>query len=96
MKNAITGRFAKRAPVPALLAAAIVLAATAQAPSAHAVDSDAVRIKQGLNIAPVPLNLKGLDKKPGRPRQLFCHLRAVQRLPHDAALREGRRSVRGR
>jgi hypothetical protein len=57
MKKAITGKFT------VLIAAAVALAGTVAAvPSAHAVDSDVVRIKQGLNIAPVPLNLKGLDK----------------------------------
>jgi hypothetical protein len=60
MKNAKTGSFAKRAP--ALMAAAIVLAATAHAPSARAADSNVARIAEGLKIAPVPLNLQGLNR----------------------------------
>jgi hypothetical protein len=62
MKNAITGSFAKRVQVPALMAAAIALAGTVAAPAAHAVaDSDVARSAEGLKIAPVTLNLKGLN-----------------------------------
>ena len=57
----ITGSFTKRVQVPALMAAAIALAG-ATAPVAHAtVDSDVARSAEGLKIAPVTLNLKGLN-----------------------------------
>jgi hypothetical protein len=63
MKNTITGSFTKRVPVPALMAAAIALAGTVAAtPAARASDSDVARIVRGIEIAPVTLNLKGLDK----------------------------------
>lgn len=63
MKNATTGSFAKRVPVPALMAAAIMLAgAMMPAHAARAADSDVARSAIGLNIAPVTLNLKGLNK----------------------------------
>jgi hypothetical protein len=63
MKNAITGSFTKRVQFPALMAAAIALAgAVAPAPTARAADSDVARIAEGLKIAPVTLNLKGLNK----------------------------------
>jgi mono/diheme cytochrome c family protein len=55
--NSMIGRLTKHATLAGLFAA--VLAA---APGAHATDSDVQRIRQGLNIAPVPLNLTGLDK----------------------------------
>ena len=61
MKTTI-GRLAQRAPFTGLLAAAIALAATTQAPTAKAADSDVARTAIGLKIAPVPLNLKGLNK----------------------------------
>jgi hypothetical protein len=56
MKSTIGG-FVKRVP---LLAAALML--TAGGPAALAADSNVARIAEGLKIAPVPLNLKGLDK----------------------------------
>jgi hypothetical protein len=60
MKNAMIGSFAKFGPVSRAMVAAIALASAA-AP-AHAVDSNAARIAEGLKIAPVPLDFKGLDK----------------------------------
>jgi hypothetical protein len=54
----IIGSFVKRVP---LLAAAVMLTA-ALPPSAHATDSNVARIAEGLKIAPVPLNLTGLNK----------------------------------
>jgi hypothetical protein len=62
MNNATTS-FAKRVPVPALMAAAIALAgAMMPVHAARAADSDVARIAIGLKIAPVTLNLKGLNK----------------------------------
>jgi hypothetical protein len=63
MKKAITSSFTKRAPVPVLIAAAVALAGAVAAPqAARAADSNVNRIALGLKIAPVPLNLKGLNK----------------------------------
>jgi hypothetical protein len=62
MKNATTGSLAKRAPVPALMAAAIMLAAATAPLSPARADSDTARIVEGIKIAPVTLNLKGLNK----------------------------------
>jgi hypothetical protein len=60
MKDIATGRPAKHA---LLLASALVAAGAMMAsPNAQAADSNVARIAQGLKIAPVPLNLKGLDK----------------------------------
>jgi hypothetical protein len=62
MNNA-TSRLAKRVRVPALMAAAIALAgAMMPAHAARAADSDVARSAIGLKIAPVPLNMKGLNK----------------------------------
>jgi len=62
MKHTITGSFAKRVRIPALMAAALALVgATAPAPRASAADSNVARTAIGLKIAPVPLNLKGLN-----------------------------------
>jgi len=58
MTKYMIGRLTMRAALPGLFAVATML----MAPGAHAAASDVVRIKQGLNIAPVPLNLTGLDK----------------------------------
>ncbi len=44
-----------------LLSAGFALAGLAAAPQAHA-DNDTARIAEGIKIAPVPLNLKGLNK----------------------------------
>jgi hypothetical protein len=60
--NATIGRLAKRAPLPGLMATAIALAVTVPASGAKAADSDVARIAEGLKIAPVPLNMKGLNK----------------------------------
>ena len=50
------GGFVKHGLVAATMALAF------QASGAHAADSDVARIAQGLKIAPVPLNMKGLSK----------------------------------
>jgi len=60
MKSMI-GRLTKRAALPGLLAAALALTA-AQSSSAYAADSNVARIAEGLKIAPVPLNLTGLNR----------------------------------
>jgi hypothetical protein len=57
-----TGMLAKCARLPSLLAAGVALAATALSPSALATDGNLDRAETGLKIAPVPLNLKGLNK----------------------------------
>jgi len=61
MKNAITGSLAKFGPVSRAMAAAIALASV-MAPAAQAADSDVARSAEGIKIAPVTLNLKGLNK----------------------------------
>lgn len=61
MMKATIGVFAKCARLPALMAAATMLAA-ALPPSAQAADSNVARIAEGLKIAPVPLNFTGLNK----------------------------------
>jgi hypothetical protein len=50
------GGFVKRGLVAATMALAF------QAPGAHAADSNVARSAEGLKIAPVPLNLKGLNR----------------------------------
>jgi hypothetical protein len=63
MNNATITSFAKRVPVPALMAATIALAgAMMPTHAARAADSNVARSAIGLKIAPVPLNLKGLNK----------------------------------
>jgi len=61
MKNAIIGNLAKFGPVSRALAVAIAVA-SATAPGALAADSDVARSAEGIKIAPVTLNLKGLNK----------------------------------
>jgi hypothetical protein len=53
----LIGKLTKRVSLPRLLAVALMVA-----PGARAADSDVARIAEGLKIAPVPLNLKGLNR----------------------------------
>ena len=63
MNKATISSLAKRVSVPALMAAAVALAgAVMPAHAARAADSDVARSDIGLKIAPVTLNLKGLNK----------------------------------
>jgi len=62
MKNPVARSFVKSHPIAGLAVAALAfVGAMAPAPSARA-DNDATRAFIGLKVAPVPLNLRGLDK----------------------------------
>ena len=61
MINSVMPVFVRVRLVSGLLSAGIVLAGLATAPQARA-DSDTARIAEGIKIAPVPLDLKGLNK----------------------------------
>jgi hypothetical protein len=61
MINAVMPVFARVRPMFGLLFTGIALAGLAAAPPARA-DSDTARIAEGIKIAPVPLDLKGLNK----------------------------------
>ena len=61
MINSVMPVFARVRLVFGLLFAGIAFAGLGTAPQAHA-DSDTARIAEGLKIAPVPLNLTGLNK----------------------------------
>ena len=61
MINSVMPVFARVRLVFGLLFAGIAVAGLGTAPQAHA-DSDTARIAEGLKIAPVPLNLTGLNK----------------------------------
>jgi hypothetical protein len=61
MINSVMPVFARVRPVFGLLFAGAALAGLAGAPQARA-DSDTARIAEGIKIAPVPLDFKGLNK----------------------------------